>query len=262
MGETEFRKYFEEKMKTESDGLGSFAFLDTRPLAFGKNSASFYFFTGVKFSEPCIWDIRANGGPLSFRTVSLKSAQQSARTNKQEALEISRRGQGYHLAGDVVFELKGGAWSVVEMRIPIYPRKSDLYDFAMVRCDANFQEIFFEVRGWALAHDKSFAFSLSTNNGGTKEFCAVGSDGSDLHAEVHFRAMTGPKFNPYFLVCPADSRPKAASVLSLQPTNVSYRLRTGLSVTFDGGKEVLFWCPIHHRGTCCDGTRTAVRATN
>ena len=94
-----------------------------------------------------------------------------------------------------------------------------------------------------------FPFSVSTNAGGTLELCARRGDGFDSNAYLHFQALSNQLASPSLLVCPEDrQRSTAAEFRSLQPGNVSYRLRSGVSLNTPdktNAAEALAVCPVH-----------------
>lgn len=216
----------------------------------GKIAAcSVYYFAQVWFNAPCIWDTRANGSTLSFTTTDL----QRSSTNKLNTLEVSRRGQGYFFSGYLDFERKGASWSPTELKVRFYPKQGERQDFGRISCVSNLQGIANALRAWAMEHENSYAFNLSTNAGGTKELCAIGVGGFDQQPEIHFRAMASRLLDRRYLICAADFREAAAQIALLQETNVSYQLRTDSSVTLNNPNEILCQCPIHSVAICCNG---------
>lgn len=108
------------------------------------------------------------------------------------------------------------------------------------------------LRAWALDHRGQYPFNVSTNQGGTLELCARGSDGFDSNAWRHFQVLSNELTDPAFLVCPKDRKHKPArDFRSLRLENVSYRLRTGPSLTQTNKTDVLVVCPLD--GNCIYG---------
>jgi hypothetical protein len=96
---------------------------------------------------------------------------------------------------------------------------------------------------------------VSTNAGGSREFCLIGKDGFDQNAALHLRLLAGALDTPQALVCPGDaSRKPALNLRSLQATNISYQLRTGATVDETNAQEVLARCPIHGLVLRVDGS--------
>jgi hypothetical protein len=107
---------------------------------------------------------------------------------------------------------------------------------------------------WAQAHHGQYPFNVSTNEGGTRELCVRGSDGFDRNAWRHFQVLSNELADPAGLVCPKDRKHKAArDFQSLGPENVSYRLRTGPSLTETNKTDVLITCPLDGKFIYADG---------
>ena len=129
-----------------------------------------------------------------------------------------------------------------------------------ITCVNNLKQIGLATRTWAIDHDGSFPFHLSTNAGGTMEFCAQGSDGFDSNTAVHFQVMSNELVTPLILVCPQDrSRKPAARFSSLQASNVTYRLRSGTNINESVPSEMLASCPVDGNILLCDGSVVGVR---
>jgi hypothetical protein len=130
-----------------------------------------------------------------------------------------------------------------------------------VSCANNLKQIGLAFRTWAIDNDGQFPFNVSTNAGGTRELCAMGSDGFDSNAARHFEVMSNELATPLLLVCPKDSsRKPAAGFASLQASNVTYRVRSGTNINETIPTEVLALCPVHGNVLSCDGSVTVVTA--
>ncbi len=128
-----------------------------------------------------------------------------------------------------------------------------------INCVNNMKQIGLAFRVWAIDHDDSFPFNVSTNKGGTLELSKLESDGFDRNAALHFRVMANELSTPKILVCPADGKKKAAlDFESLQPGNVSYPVRSGPNVSDTNPEMVLAVCPIHNNVLLCDGSVQAL----
>jgi hypothetical protein len=124
-----------------------------------------------------------------------------------------------------------------------------------VMCENNLKLIGLAFRTWAIDHDDQFPFNVSTKAGGTKEHCALGSDGFDQNAALHFKVLSKELLDPKFLVCRADAAKQPAIDFStLETQNVSYRLRSGANISDATPGEILAICPIHSHVLRCDGT--------
>jgi hypothetical protein len=100
---------------------------------------------------------------------------------------------------------------------------------------------------WAHEHGGQYPFNVSTNAGGTLEFCARDNDGFDSNAAVHFCAV-GRFFwqSPAILVCPDDHGTKAAQDFeTLMPENLTYKMRTGTNINMSNLVDSVIVCPIH-----------------
>jgi hypothetical protein len=126
-----------------------------------------------------------------------------------------------------------------------------------VTCVNNLKQIGLAFRTWAIDHDGQFPFNVSTNAGGSGELCAVGPDGFDANAALHFQTLVsgtevGP---PGIVICPKDTtKTPAATFSQLSPENLTYRLRTGTNVSELSPREVLLVCPIDGNRLRCDGS--------
>lgn len=124
-----------------------------------------------------------------------------------------------------------------------------------IACVNNLKQIGLAFALWAVDHDDKFPFNVKTNAGGTLELCARDERGFEENAAPHFLVMTNELFSPKILVCPADpARQPATNWASLTASNVTYRVRTGLSVTRSRPGEVLTICPIHQSVGKSDGS--------
>ncbi len=124
-----------------------------------------------------------------------------------------------------------------------------------INCRNNMKSIGLVFRTWAIDNNDQFPFNVSTNEGGTLELCAVGPDGFDRNAVFHFQVMSNELSTPKVLVCPGDTQKQAAlDFRSLQPANVSYRVRSGTNINDANPQEILAVCPIHGNELRCDGS--------
>lgn len=124
-----------------------------------------------------------------------------------------------------------------------------------ISCTNNMKQIGLAFRVWAVDNDDTLPFNLSTNKGGTLELSLPGSDGFDRNAAFHFQVMSNELSTPRILVCPADTKKRAAlNFASLGPENVSYLVRSGTNVTETNPDQVLAFCPIHYNVGLCDGS--------
>ncbi|MGD0260533.1 MAG: DUF4190 domain-containing protein [Verrucomicrobiota bacterium] len=123
-----------------------------------------------------------------------------------------------------------------------------------VSCPNSMKQIGLAFHVWAIDNDGCFPFNVSTNKGGTLEWCRPGADGFDRNAAFHFRVMSNELATPRLLNCPDDAKRRPAlNFESLRPENVGYLLRSGTNLN-PQSREILVVCPIHHYVLLCDGT--------
>ncbi len=124
-----------------------------------------------------------------------------------------------------------------------------------ISCVNNLKQIGLAFKEWALGHGARFPFNVSTNEGGTMEFCSVGEDGFDRNAALHFQVMSNELNTPKILVCPEDHlRKRVLTFDKLKPENVTYKLHVGANVSDKNPKGILMVCPIDGNTLYCDGT--------
>jgi len=123
-----------------------------------------------------------------------------------------------------------------------------------INCVSNLKQIGIGFRLWEGDHGDQYPFNLSTNAGGSMELCAVDKDGFDRNAYLYLRTMTDELTSPKLLICPQDHSKRASTnLISLRPENITYRFRSGPSVTETNGNEALAVCPIDGNTLYCDG---------
>ena len=161
-----------------------------------------------------------------------------------------RIGRGYQIVGVLLIVLG----LVLLGYLPTRPRGVPSH----VSCRNNLSQIGLSFRTWAIDNDGRFPFNVSTNTGGTMEFCARGSDGFDTNAALHFQVMSNELSTPLLLVCPNDRlRKPAPGFHNLQANNVSYRLYSGTNINESNPAAMLLLCPFDGNAVLCDGSVTA-----
>jgi RNA polymerase sigma factor (sigma-70 family) len=128
-------------------------------------------------------------------------------------------------------------------------------------CQNDLRQLGIALKAFGVNHNNQFLFNVSTNSGGTLEWCARGPDGFDRNAYLHFRFMDRSNELaglPRLLVCPSDSlKTRASDMPNLGSNNISYQLRTGPQINPNnstGMLAVLLFCPIHHNALRADGS--------
>jgi competence protein ComGC len=164
-------------------------------------------------------------------------------------------GEGFALAG-LIMGYVGLVVTLVILPALLLPALSRAKSKAQeISCRNNLKMIGLSFRTWAIDNDGNYPFNLSTNKGGTMELSAQGIDGFDINAARIFQVMSNELSTPKVLICPADSkRQPALDFQSLQPANVSYRVRSGTNVNETNPEEVLALCPIHNNVLLSDGS--------
>ncbi len=110
-------------------------------------------------------------------------------------------------------------------------------------------------RLWSTEHGDQFCFNISTNSGGTLEFCDRDSDGFDRNGFRHFIVMSNELSNPELLVCPSDRDKKPAKRFAdLGLDNITYQIRVGTNVNEWNPEEITALCPIHNNVLLGDGS--------
>jgi hypothetical protein len=123
-----------------------------------------------------------------------------------------------------------------------------------LNCHGNLKQIGLAFKTWALDHHGQYPFNLSTNAGGTLEFCDRDGDGFDRNSFAHFRVMSNELSEPSLLVCPNDpTRKPATDFEHLRPENISYRIRSGTNVNDYRINEVLAVCLVDSNLVRCSG---------
>jgi hypothetical protein len=167
-----------------------------------------------------------------------------------------RIGNGCQIAGAVLVVLAPVFLGCLQTSL-----RGDRHMAPTISCRNNLKQIGLSFRTWAIDNDDRFQFNVSTNVGGTMEFCGLGSDGFDTNAAVHFQVMSNELSTPKLLVCPNDwSRKPAVRFHNLQTTNVSYLLYSGTNLNESNPTAVLVVCPFDGNTVLCDGSVTAAKA--
>ena len=84
------------------------------------------------------------------------------------------------------------------------------------RCQNNLKQVGLAFRTWEGDHADRYPMSVSTNEGGSREWLAGGS------MFRHLQAMSNEINNPNIVVCPSDDRKAAPDFVNLRNSNISY----------------------------------------
>jgi hypothetical protein len=124
-----------------------------------------------------------------------------------------------------------------------------------ITCVANLKQIGIALRIWEGDYGNHYPWNVSTNAGGTFEWCDRDKDGFDRNAYKHLQVMSNELNNTMILICPQNKTKKYGdNFLELRPENVTYRVRTGENIEETNPKEVVVVCPIDGNTLYCDGS--------
>ena len=124
-----------------------------------------------------------------------------------------------------------------------------------IRCENNLNQIGLAFRLWATDHQDQFPFNVSTNKGGTREFCDRDTNGFDRNAFRHLMIMSNELSTTITLLCPLDTNnTRAVDFAHVGPENLSYQIRSGMQVNETNPNQVLAVCPIHGSFVHADGS--------
>ena len=124
-----------------------------------------------------------------------------------------------------------------------------------INCVNNLKQVGLAFRVWDGDHGDQYPFNVSTNQGGTLEWCAVGADGLDLNSWRHFQVMSNELSTPIILHCPADQiHQPALDFTHFTAENVSYLVHSGANVSETNPEMVLAVCMIHNEVLLGDGS--------
>ena len=254
------KNLLKQRIQEQSEGkisLFGFRQITVRPLDLelnGKLTCAVLFEAGIEFDVPCAWDSRYQGRPLTF--VILKADTDRRGTDNRQVFQIKAKGERYVFQGYAIFTPITNGWTLAGFGQSSRPTPESIVpDEASVECVTRLKMIGLAFKTWALDNNDHFPFNVSTNAGGTMEFCALSSDGYDASAATHFQVMSNELSTATILICPGDSATKAAvSFSSLQASNVTYLVRSGSNVEDTTPEEILVRCPIHDHVLRCDGS--------
>ena len=170
-------------------------------------------------------------------------------------MDLRRVGNVCLLGGLAALLLAGGLAVQLHDNLPYHwPRTQ------RINCVNNLHQIAQSLRMWGMDNQDTYPYNLSTNAGGTLEFCDRDKDDLDRNSFLHYQVMSNELNTPKVLVCPDDrTKHPAPDFAHLRPENVSYPLRTGTNVTEAHPDEIITTCPVHGNFIRCDGSVTQAK---
>lgn len=236
----------EKRIEEQSNGkiqLLTFTALKTKRSNVELDGHLFYemeFESDVKVLEPCLWATSYRGKPLTFLTFPATNGPASSLFD--HPIEV-KKSEVFTVKGAVWFQVKSNQWVDAGFAGRGIPQL--VSGAQRQRCVTNLRHISVAFALWSLEHGDQFPFNVSTNKGGSLEFCSAGR--YDTHSDKHLKTLSEELPNPEVLVCPSDSTKKiAASFQKLGAENVSYLVHTGRGINENNPGEILVRCPVHH----------------
>ena len=124
-----------------------------------------------------------------------------------------------------------------------------------VQCIVSLKQIGLAFRVWSDDHHNQFPFNLSTNQGGTMEYCDRDTNGFDRNAFRHLTIMSNELSSTRVLLCPSEKLEQLAVDFDhLAATNVTYQIRSGTHLSWGNSNEIIAVCPIHGNVCFADGS--------
>jgi hypothetical protein len=253
------KNLLKQRIQEQSEGrisLFGFRQISVRSLDLELNeklTCAVVFEAGIQFDGPCAWASRFRGRPLTF--VILQPDTDRRGTDDRQVFQVKAKGERYVFQGYAIFTPVTNGWTLAGFGQSSRPTPESIVpDEASLECVTRLKMIGLAFKTWALDNNDHFPFNVSTNAGGTMELCARSSDGYDASAAIHFQVMSNELSTTTILICPRDTAKKAAANFrSLQASNVTYLVRSGLNVDDNTSEEILVRCPIHDHKLRCDG---------
>lgn len=207
--------------------------------------------SGIGFN----FDVLTGPRPKSISADLLKFAVSGKDVNRGDRAKISGTMTGQKYESGWKFTIGEGDVSLRAPPTVDVTRNGSTNEaqLALMKCRDNLSLIGLALRVWASDNDDKFPFNVPTERGGTMEARALGDDGFDKNAAIHFKALSntlldGDALDVQCLVCPSDSsRHAATNFQALQPINVSYQLKSnsGPERNYTQLQEVVAQCPFH-----------------
>lgn len=118
-------------------------------------------------------------------------------------------------------------------------------------CANSLRQIGLDLRIWAGDHAGQYPWQVSTNAGGSKEFCELDRDGYDKNSWRDFQVMSNELETPLLLVCPGSTNIPGIDFVSLNASNVTFRVHV---VSNGSNKTPMVVCPVDGTTLFYDGS--------
>jgi hypothetical protein len=123
-----------------------------------------------------------------------------------------------------------------------------------ITCENNMKLIGLAFRVWEGDHQDQYTFNVSTNQGGSFEWCDRDANGFERSSWRHFLPMAEELASPIVLACPMDkSKVATRDWQALGPGNVTYLIRSGTNIDETNPTEVMVVCPVCGNKCYTDG---------
>jgi hypothetical protein len=117
-------------------------------------------------------------------------------------------------------------------------------------CESNLKTLGMSLKSWQMAHNASFPFNVSTNNGGSLEYCGRDANGVDTNSLRHFLVISNEVY-PQLLMCPGAGG-AALGWADMSQTKLSYHLHSAREGDLNP-EGILAFCPVHRLLLRCSG---------
>ena len=147
----------------------------------------------------------------------------------------------------------GNALAITRLHV-LNPSPEDKAKMEKIACVNNLKEIGLAFKIWEGDNNDRYPYNVSSNYGGSMEYCDRTQEGWDKNSFHHFQVMSNELTTPKILICPSDTKQPSLSFAHLYSQNVTYLIHSGTNVTDAYPDEVLAYCPIHNVVLFTDGS--------
>ena len=124
-----------------------------------------------------------------------------------------------------------------------------------IQCINNLKQIGLDFRLWSDDHHHQFPFNLSTNQGGTMEYCDRDTNGFDRNGFRHLMVMSDELSSTRVVLCPSEKFEQlAVDFAHIADTNVTYQIPSGTHLSWGNSNDIIAVCPIHGNIIFTDGS--------